>query len=302
MSNMTTADFAALCNHGPVASQIQTIEASRRAALSRFWTTVGIGLVLTILLAFLLGSVSPTFGFIAFFGGAVVTFIVASGPLDKAAKAIKLPTLEALAAQAGMSYTPAGFDPPVMGEAYRSIFSSFVNGATYSDLFYGQGADGRRFAIYEATLTQRTGRNTVQLFSGQVYAFQRRRTQTGQVAVVPDQGIFNFFKPLGGFERMPVEPDPEFDRKFEVYTTNVADARTVLGSAALRMTLMQLRSKGKVYAYFGPEDVLVAIAGGNHFEPGSMFKSKSGEERVRLMFNDVCSSLEVVKQLQSVID
>jgi phosphohistidine swiveling domain-containing protein len=112
---------------------------------------------------------------------------------------------------------------------------------------------------YEASLSQRSGRHTTQLFSGQVYAFQRRRTQTGQIAVVPDAGIFNFFKPLGGFDRMPVDPDPEFDRQFEVYTTNVADARMVLGSAALRVTLMQLRSIGKVFAYFGPSDVLIAV-------------------------------------------
>jgi hypothetical protein len=302
MADITAADFTALCGHGPVASQIQTIEANRRGALSRFWMTVAGGGAGTLVLALLLGSVSPTLGVIAFLGGAMVTYIVASGPLHEAAGAIKLPTLQALAAQAGMTYTPAGFEPPVMGEAYPSIFSSFVNTATYSDLFYGQGADGRHFAIYEAILSQRTGRHTNILFNGQVYAFQRRRTQTGQVAVVPDQGIFNFFKPLGGFSRLPVDPDPEFDRQFEVYTTNVGDARAVLGSAALRMTLMQLRAGGKVFAYFGPTDVLVAIAGGNHFEPGSMFQSKSGEERVRLMFNDVCGSLDTVKRLLAVID
>lgn len=302
MTDITASDFTALCSHGPVASQIQTIEANRKAALSRFWMTVAAGAALTLVLAFLIGSASTTFGFIAFFGGAVVTFIVASGPLRRAADAIKLPTLEALAAQAGMTYTPAGFEPPVMGEAYRSIFSSFVNSASYSDLFYGQGPDGRHFAVYEATLTQRTGRHSTQLFSGQVYAFQRRQAQSGQVAVVPDQGILNFFKPLGGFSRMPVDPDPEFDRQFEVYATNVGEARMVLGSAALRMTLMQLRSVGRVFAYFGPTDVLIAIAGGDRFEPGSMFQSKSGEERVRLMFNDVCASLDIVKKLQSVID
>jgi hypothetical protein len=302
MADITAADFTALCSHGPVASQIQTIETNRKAALSRFWITVAIGAALTLVLAFVLGQAAVVLGVIAFLGGAIATYIVASGPLHKAASDIKLPTLQALAAQAGMTYTPAGFDPPVMGEAYASVFSSFVNGANYTDLFYGQGTDGRHFAIYEASLTQRTGRHTTTIFTGQVYAFQRRRTQTGQTAVVPDQGIFNVFKPLGGYDRMPVDPDPEFDRQFEVYTTNVAEARMALGSTALRMTLMQLRGGGKVYAYFGPTDVLIGIAGGNRFEPGSMFQSRSGEERVRLMFNDVCASLDIVKRLQAVID
>ena len=73
----------------------------------------------------------------------------------------------------------------------------------------------------------------------------------------------------------------------------------LFGSMALRGLLLRLRESGRIFAYVGPEDVLVAITGKDRFEPGSMFRSKGGEERVRLMFDDVCASLGILRELKA---
>ncbi len=55
-------------------------------------------------------------------------------------------------------------------------------------------------------------------------------------------------------------------------------------------------------AYVGPGDALVAIPGRNRFEPGSMFRSRSGEQRVRFMFDDLCASLATLRSLKASLD
>ena len=297
MAEFTADTFEKLCSQGPVRAQIDTIETVRRAAVRRFWLVLLGGLVLAILAAVLLYGMVAAILFVAILVG---TIVLAMGPLNAASARIKHPALEALAAQGNMTYLPTGFDPPVLEEARTPLFGSWLSSAVFTDLFYGEDADGRRFAFYEATLSRGSGKHRTQVFSGQVYAFQRRRTQSGAVVAVPDRGMFNFFKPSGGFERVKLENAPDFEKKFELYAIQPHEAAMLFGSSlTLRALLLRLRESGRIFAYLGPEDVLVAITGKNRFEPGSMFRSRGGEERVRLMFDDVCASLAILNELKA---
>jgi hypothetical protein len=300
--SFTATDFAALCAHGPVSEQIGTIEERRRKALSRFWMVIGGGLTAAAVLAWLIGTgINPVAGVMTFVGLGIILFIVGMLPLGKAGTAIKHPTLHALAAQGGMSYTPDGFEPPAFEQARKPLFGSWLSSATFTDLFYGTGPDGKRFAFYEATLTQGHGKHRTTVFTGQVYAFERSRSQAAEYVAVPDKGLFNFFKPAGGFQRVRIEGDEAFEKKFEVYGVDEPSARMAFaGSIEARRLLLELRERGKVFLFVGPDDVLAAVAGRDRYEPGSMFSSKTGEERVRLMFDDVCGALETVKRLKSV--
>ena len=300
--SFTATDFATLCAHGPVAEQIGTIEERRGAAIRRFWLMLIGGLAATALLGWVIANAfAPAAGFLTFFGLGILLVVFALMPLSSAGAAIKHPTLEALAKQGGMSFTPSGFTPPAFEEAKKPLFGSWLSSATFTDLFYGTGADGKGFAFYEATLTQGHGKHRAVVFTGQVYAFERSRTQAGDVVAVPDKGLFNFFKPSGGFQRVRIEGDDAFEKKFEVYAVDEAAARMMFaGSAEARRLLLELREAGKVFLYVGPNDVLAAVTGGDRYEPGSMFSSKAGEERVRLMFDDVCAAMEIVKRLKAV--
>ena len=299
MVEFTASHFAELCRQGPVKSQIETIETARRAAVGRFWRYLVGGLALAAMAGFAAGTVSTEFGIVAFVVLAIVTVIVAIGPLTKASRGIKHPVLETLAAQGGMSFTPDGFEPPVFGDAQQPLFGSWLSSAAFTDLFYGVDSEGRHFAFYEATLTRGHGKHRHNVFTGQIYAFQRRREQQSETVAVPDKGLFNFFKPAGGFERVKFEVDPDFEKRFEVYTSNAAEAQALFGNMSVRRLLLELREQGRTFVFVGHSDMLVAVTGKNRFEPGSMFRSRGGEERVRLMFDDVCAALAVLGKLRA---
>jgi len=300
MVEFTASHFNDLCSQGPVQSQIQTIEGSRKAAMSKFWLFLLGGLAVAVVVGMIAASAfTGPVGITAGFMVLVFAFIFSWLPLAKTAESIKHPVLHTLAAQGGMTFVPNGFDPPVFAEATKPLFGSWLSSASFTDLFYGQDPDGHRFAFYEATLMRGHGKHRHQVFTGQIYAFQRRRSQQGAVVAVPDRGFFNFWKPSGGFDRVKFENDPAFEQKFEIYATDPAEAMALFGSASTRHLLLQLRDTGsRVLAYIGPNDALVAVWGKNRFEPGSMFKSHGGQERVRLMFDDVCASLQVLNGLR----
>jgi hypothetical protein len=100
-------------------------------------------------------------------------------------------------------------------------------------------------------------------------------------------------------ERVRIEGDEAFEKKFEVYSTHPMEARELLFDTAFRTRLVGLRENGRVFVYVGPEEALVAAKGKDRFEPGSMLRSKPGEERVKLMFDDVCASLDLLRALKA---
>ena len=290
-----------LCRTGRVALEISTIEDKRKQAVRRFWLVLAIVLALAAAIIWSL-SRPDTLGI----GIAIAIFFVIAGgivaalPLGKAGKALKLPVLETLAEKGGLTYMETGFDPPVYPEARKALFGDWLNSQSFSDLLHGADEDGRRYALYEGTLTRRSGKNTHTVFSGQMYAWQRRARGGGEIVIVPDRGIFNFFKPLSGMQRVKFESDPEFEKKFEVYAYEPQQAMMTIGGEVRRL-LLELRRQGRVLGYVGPEDAFVAATGRNKFEAGSMFRSVSGEQRVRNMFDDVCAGLAVLKRLRAAL-
>ena len=75
------------------------------------------------------------------------------------------------------------------------------------------------------------------------------------------------------------------------------DALAILGSSQLRAKFLELRGKGRMFGYIGPEDILIADPNRNHFEPGKAGKTLTGQERAKFMFDDVCASLSTLKDL-----
>lgn len=301
MIQLTNTDFQTLCAAGTVRERIGALEGERRAAVRQFWLRGSIGLVLSAAaLATLLNAGWEAAAFLAFAAFLVGTFLAAAGPLLAAKEGLKHPVLEEVAKKAGMEYIPSDFTPPVFGAGRALLFGgSGFSSQTFTDLFNGTDEDGRGFAVYEACLQRRAGKNTHTVFSGQMYAVQRRPGARGHIAIVPDRKIFNFWKPSSDMERVRIEGDEAFEKKFEVYSTHPMDARELLFDTAFRARLLELRKNGRVFVYAGPEEALVAANGKDRFEPGSMLRSRPGEERVKLMFDDVCDSLALLRELKA---
>jgi hypothetical protein len=292
--------FAELCAHDQVRERIGAVEGERRGALRKMWTRGAIGLVLSgAALLTLLNSGWQTAAIIVsvlFLGG---TIFAAASPLLAVSEGLKLPVLEELAGRCGMEYLPADFTPPVYGRARSLLFGS-LSSETFTDLLHGCDENGRGYAVYEACLQRRVGKNTATIFSGQLYAIHRPGHGTGITAIVPDRKIFNFFKPASDMQRVRIEGDEAFERRFEVYSTEPMEAKQLLFSSTLRRLLLDLREAGAVSVFVSPDEALVAAhSNKDRFEPGSMLRRRAPEERVRMMFDDVAASLNTLRALRS---
>lgn len=301
MIQLTATDFQTLCAAGTVRERIGALEGERKAAVRKFWLrgTIGLALTLTALLSLLNAGwqVAAILVALVFLIG---TFVAAAGPLLAAKEGLKHPVLEEIAKKAGLEYFASNFTPPAFGGGRALLFgSSGFSSQTFTDLFNGVDEEGRGFAVYEACLQRRSGKNTYVVFSGQMYAVQRRPGAQGHTAIVPDKKIFNFWKPASDMERVRIEGDEAFEKKFEVYSTHPLEARELLFDTAFRARLVELRQSGRVFVYAGPEEALVCATGKDRFEPGSMLRSRPGEERVKLMFDDVCASLDLLRALKA---
>ena len=299
MTEFTASQFDALCATDQVRGQIETIETSRKAAVKKFWLMLIGGMVGVLVLTVIAVSVFPVATIFVLIGGIVGVIFLANGPLNKAKRALKLPVLEALAAQGNMQYQADRFGPPGYANAERALFGGFLSSASFTDLFKGVDAEGREVAVYEGLLQRRQGKSTVTVFQGQMYAFKRGGAAQGTTVIVPDKGMFNFFKPGKGMERVKFPDHPEFEKRFEVYSTAPAEAQALLGSVTARERLLALRAKGQLFGYVAADEALFAITGKDRFEPGSMFKSTSGQDRTKAMFDEVCESMGVLKDLRA---
>ncbi|HEU0100285.1 MAG TPA: DUF3137 domain-containing protein [Allosphingosinicella sp.] len=301
MIQLTDEDFRTLCSGGTVRERLGALEGERKAAVRQFWVRGTIGLVLAAAaLATLLNAGWEVGAFLVFAAFLVGTFVAAAAPLMAAKEGLKHPVLDEVAKKARLEYIPGDFTPPALASACALLFGGggFCS-ETYSDLFNGTDEEGRGFAVYEANLQRRAGKNTYTVFCGQIYAIQRRPGRPGEIAIVPDRKFLNFWKPSSDMERVRIEGDEAFERKFEVYATQPMEARELLFDSAFRARLLELRKSGRVFVYVGPEEALVAATGKDRFEPGSMLRSRPGEERVKLMFDDVCASLALLGELKA---
>jgi hypothetical protein len=300
MFEFTADQLRDLCREGRVRSEIAKLEERRRRGLRRFWLVLPAAVVLAVL-AFIFGA-AYDWEIIGLFAAIVVLGVgigAALQPLRDARDDLKDAVLGTLAPKCGTEYLADGFDPPVLESARRILFGAITD-YDFTDLFHGIDEQGRKFAIYEARLDRRRNKSRSQVFSGQVYAWQREAKGEGAIAIVPDRGLFSMFGPKD-MDRVRFDDDAPFESVFDVYAHAPASAAGRIGSA-LRRRLVDLSRTGRLFAYVGSKDVLVAVASPNRFEPGSLFRARPGEERVKLMFDDLCASMAVLRQLRAVFE
>lgn len=289
---MSSTDFESLCD-GPLREALEGLEATRAKAVKRFWITLGAALGLAVLIFVMpLGlEVQLVLAIILVIGG----FIFASMPLNKAGRGLKHPVLEAVCAGRGMSYTPDKF----VGDGYEGLHSVFgkPNERTFTDRFAGE-IDGRAFAFYEANLVSGSGKSRQEVFNGLVFATGRSSGLVGETVVAPDRGLLNVFKPGKGMERVKFD-DAEFEKMFEVYSTQPDEARGLINPVVQQKLKDWRGRKGRLYVRLAGNEVAVAFheAGRNRFEPGPMLKSMPGRERVRGIWDDVERTMDQLRDI-----
>lgn len=292
---MSVSEFDALCD-GPLAAALAGLEAARKSAVQRFWMILGGAVALGVVLLVLLGL--NEIGWVLLVFLAIGGWILGSMQLNKAARTLKDPCLSAIGQARGFSHEAERFT----ADGYEGLHPLFGRPSqrTFRDRFHGEDA-GQAFAFYEANLVTGSGRTRHEVFNGVVYALRRRPVQ-GETVIVPDKGLFNFFKPGKGMESVKFDDDPEFEKRFEVYSTRPDEARALV-NPVVRETLKTWRANHpKIFIRIAGDEVTAAFSGkGDRFEAGSMLKSLPGRERVRAIWDDVERALGHLRHVRQTL-
>lgn len=235
--------------------------------------------------------------------GAVAGSIWAYQALANLSKKLKREYCGAIAEAMGATYRILGFEPPAFDRIRGlSLVPGFAR-SKFEDNFSGAHR-GASFELYEAHLEQRRsdskGRtHYTTVFRGQLIRLHFPREFLGTTIVRRDAGVFNAFG--GGdsngqkLERVRLV-DPKFERIFEVWGTDQTEARYLVHPVMMeRLMELEIALHGKrVRCGFEGGDLLIAVEGGNLFEPGDLFKPLVDPARARRIVDEIAGVVRVM--------
>lgn len=304
-------DFAALDEAGferlyseRIAPCFRDNEADRIAAVATFKQRglIGAAVVAALALAIWLWSREPGAGLVALFIGGIIAWFIAYQPLAKVGEKVKRGYCTAIAEAMGASFILGGFAPPALERIQRLRLLPNYDRSKFEDLFRG-GYKECPFELYEGHLEQRhtdsKGRTRYStVFRGQLIRMHFPREFLGITIVRRDAGVFNAFGGAMGLKRVGLE-DPVFERAFEVWGNDQVEARYILHPVLMQRLLdLETVLKGKrMRCAFEGGDLLVAVEGGNLFEPGDLFKPFDDPARARRIVDDIAGVVRVMDQV-----
>lgn len=283
-------------------------EEGRLAAVVQFKKQALIGAVamLAIGAAVWFASGEALFAFMAMLVAGLIALVIAFHPIRSAAKKLKQEYCAAIAAAMGASFQIGGFDPPALERMEQLELLPSYSESDFEDLFSGVHK-GARFELYEGHLQQRTtdskGRTRyTTVFRGQLIRMHFPRDFLGVTIVRRDMGVFNVFG--GGesngrkLERVRLV-DSTFEKAFEVWGTDQVEARYLLHPVMMeRLIGLESGLHGRrIRCAFEGGDLLVAVEGGDLFEPGDMFKPLVDPSRARRIVDEIASVVRVMDQV-----
>jgi len=259
---------------------------------------VGVGGVLLGLLAFKV----PQFAIVA---GVVGFGIAGAGrsPLKKIAKQSKAMLVGPVASKFGLEFNSEPGPQSGADTIHRAGLLPGWDRSAFEDQITGT-RNGVGFEFFEAHLEQRRttrdgrGRSRttwVSVFRGQCLRFQFHKTFHGRTLVLRDAGILNRFGGGEGMQRARLE-SPTFEKAFEVYTSDQVEARYLLTPDLMQrlVDLERVFHGGGLRCAFTNGEMLIALEGGDLFEPGSMFTPLDNPERVRDLLDDFASIFNLI--------
>lgn len=296
------------------ANEIQPVlaekEGERQAAMGKAKTMGILGVVLAVAIAvgglMLFKSIFAVFVAVVVGLGLITYGMSGVNDLMKQAKEAMVTPI---ANQFGLS-----FDPLAGGNASANLTACKAHKvvpswdrAKLQDEITGD-RNGVPFEFFEAhledkrTTTDSNGRTSttwVTVFKGQCWVINAPKTFHGVTRVARDSGVFNALGALGSnISRAKLE-SPDFEKAFEVYTTDQVESRYLLTPDVMQafLDLERVYKGKKLRATFEGNKIYVAIEGGDLFEPGSMFSSLDDPNRVGDLLEDIATVFHLVDVL-----
>jgi len=233
----------------------------------------------------------------------IITATVMGGELRTIGKQAKYMMVKPIADEFGLQYFEYTSAPESIYAFHEMKLVRNWDRDAYEDLLLGE-RKGVQFEFFEAHLEQKRvtrdskGRRQtrwVTVFAGQCLRFQFHKTFHGRTLVARDAGWFNRFLASSGMKLAKLE-DPVFEKAFSVYTTDQVESRYLL-TPDLMQRLVDLEETfrgGGLKCAFVEGEVLIAVEGGDLFEPGGMFTPLDKPERVRELLDDFAAVFQLI--------
>lgn len=275
------------------------VKAAKRATQ---FTWIGVGI----------GVVGAAIGLAAFrvpqlaIVSAVIGFAVAGSgrsSLRKYAKEAKAMLVAPVAEKFGLDFVSEPGPQPIAATIHKHGLLPSWDRSTFQDRITGT-RNGVDFEFFEANLIQRrTSRDSngrtrtswVTVFQGQCLNFKFHKNFAGRTTVLRDAGFLNRFGGARGMNRVRLE-SPDFEKAFEVYSTDQVEARFLLTPDFMQrlVDLEQVFHGAGLRCAFVDGAILIALEGGDLFEPGSMFTPLDNPERVRDLLDDFAAVFNLI--------
>ncbi len=289
-----------------IAPGLDAREAGRKAAVTQFIIAGAAGVVLALALLAIWrpgATGGGEWGWILAGVLAVGGFGIGGAILSGTARGVKNELLPQVAAYCGARYAMTVSDASAIGRFRAEKLVPGYDRSSFEDEIAGE-RHGAAFTLFEAHLRDvrrdSKGRTTtVTVFRGQLLRVAFPQNFLGRTIVLRDAGMFNAFLNLGTKLQRVGLVDPTFEKIFEVFSTDQVEARYLLTPTFMeRLLELETLLKGKkARAAFAEGDLLVAIEGGNLFEPGSMFKPLADFARVEKVLKEIQSVHGVIDAL-----
>ncbi len=291
-----------------IAPHFEANEAGRLAAVQiftrRMWMAAGVATLLLLVVGLLFREWGLAIGLGVV--GLGIGWAWAYHPLSKVGVTLKRQYCSAIAEAMGARFEIAPLERPAFERMQALKLAPRFDRSKFEDRFTGS-YKGASFDLYEADLERRStdskGRTRyTTVFRGQLVRLHFPRDFLGVTIVRRDAGVFNVFG--GGenngrkLERVRLV-DSTFEKAFEVWGTDQVEARYLLHPVMMeRLIELETRLHGKrIRCAFEGGDLLVAVEGGNLFEPGDLFKPLVDQSRARRIVNELAGVFAVMDQV-----
>lgn len=279
-----------------IAPALSELEAERQVVLKTFWRR------LTLCAVILGGAFLLSTPFMAdrLIIPALMVFMAIVGlvlfkPLTQIGKAAKTRLMTTIAEAMGFSYQLSDFEAPGYERLRGMGLLPRPERTEFDDLFSGERS-GAAFAICDANLEREEGSGKdshwVSIFRGQLIRLSFPKKFLGVTVIARDAGLFNMLQRPKGLERVGLGAS-EFERAFEVYSTDQVEARFLVHPAFMQKLLdMEAAFHGsKLRGMFCDGELLLAVEGRDRFKFGDAFQR----------FDDIGKCQEAVADLRQVL-
>ncbi|MEO1323957.1 MAG: DUF3137 domain-containing protein [Pseudomonadota bacterium] len=225
------------------------------------------------------------------------------GPLNQIGKRAKQMIIEPVASRFALLFDPEPGHQDTIMDAHAAGLVPSWDRSDFEDRLTGS-RNGVNFEFFEARLQERrrttdsrgrTRTRWVTVFDGQCLRFRFHKNFHGRTTVMRDAGLFNRFGGGRGMERVRLE-SKAFEDAFEVYSSDQVEARYLL-TPDLMQRLIELEKVfrgGKLRCAFQTNELIVALEGGDLFEPGSMLTPLDNPDRVRELLDDFAAIFNLI--------